>query len=151
MQQCRHQACPQSMYHCNKQTAHGYPDVDHIALSPPNLPSSTEYLSCALGLISLCSLLPPSLPPSYIPFIGNCSTIKSLSTMRCTDFFSSKCWIFPDLWSLCSILSSYNTHYSDLNCHCHVENHPSHTYTRTCECIRSHSFLVNMLSFSLPL
>jgi hypothetical protein len=50
------------MYHCNKKTAHGYPDVDHIALSPPNLPSSKEYLSCALGLISLCSLLPPSLP-----------------------------------------------------------------------------------------
>lgn len=71
--------------------------------------------------------------------------------MRCTDFFSSKCWIFLDLWSLCSILSSYNTHYSNLNCHCHVENHPSHTYTRTCECISSHSFLVNMLSFSLPL
>jgi hypothetical protein len=64
------------MYHCNKKTAHGYPDVDHIALSPPNLPSSKEYLSCALGLRSLCSLLPPSLPPSYIPFIGNCSTIK---------------------------------------------------------------------------
>jgi hypothetical protein len=50
------------MYHCNEKTAHGYPDVDHIALSPPNLPSSTD--TCPVPLVSEASA-PFCLPPCH--------------------------------------------------------------------------------------